>query len=135
MQWSFQSLISLSAFLNIFISLQYFCLLRIETTTEQPAFNVSLSHLVSIQLLKMSYFRTRNYQQKFGKLFRNRKLLQNKQIKIILQKKDMEKDTWTMDVILWLSCQKSWTQQTVPPTVKMTLPGLARLFSFFSFYC
>ena len=88
MQWSFQSLISLSAFLNIFISLQYFCFLRIETTTEQPAFNVSLSHLVSIQLLKMSYFRTRNYQQKFGKLFRNRKLLQNKQIKIILQKKD-----------------------------------------------
>ena len=100
MQWSFQSLISLSAFLNIFISLQYFCLLRIETTTEQPAFNVSLSHLLSIQLLKMSYFRTRNYQQKFGKLFRNRKLLLNKQIKIILQKKDMEKDTWTMDVIL-----------------------------------
>ena len=95
-----KSHLSLSAFLNIFISLQYFCLLRIETTTEQPAFNASLSHLVSIQLLKMSYFRTRNYQQKFGKLFRNRKLLQNKQIKIILQKKHMEKDTRTMDVIL-----------------------------------
>ena len=81
MQWSFQSLISLSAFLNIFISLQYFCLLRIETTTEQPAFNVSLSHLLSIQLLKMSYFRTRNYQQKFGKLFKIENFYKIKRLK------------------------------------------------------